>query len=119
MTLLDLLGRDTILRSMASTHGGEYAGPCPWCGGRDRFRVWPHADNPGYWCRQCGRKGDGIQYLRNRYGLSYSEACQRLRVLPTSGNRARPTRPAQTPPLPLPPSLMWQTQARTFTERCE
>lgn len=37
----------------------EYAGPCPWCGGEDRFRVWRDAQN--YACRRgpghCGREG--------------------------------------------------------------
>src|SRR5436305_15259018 len=53
MNLLDLVTRDTRLRRMASTHGGEYAGPCPFCGGRDRFRVWPNMAHPRYWCRVC------------------------------------------------------------------
>ena len=37
--LLSLAGRDTKLskRPIAVTGGGEYAGPCPLCGGRDRF----------------------------------------------------------------------------------
>ena len=45
--LLTLIGCDTALKKVASTKGGEYAGPCPFCGGRDRFRVWPNADQPG------------------------------------------------------------------------
>ena len=36
----------------------EHAGPCPWCGGRDRFRVWQKGN---YFCRpapgHCGRAG--------------------------------------------------------------
>jgi len=45
----------------------EWAGPCPWCGGKDRFHVWERSN---YWCRpgpgHCGRAGwldelDGIQ----------------------------------------------------------
>ncbi|NIQ88778.1 MAG: hypothetical protein GWN93_06720 [Deltaproteobacteria bacterium] len=36
----------------------EYQGPCPWCGGTDRFHVW---EKGNYWCRpgpgHCGRKG--------------------------------------------------------------
>ena len=36
----------------------EHAGPCPWCGGDDRFRVW---ETGNYWCRpglgHCGREG--------------------------------------------------------------
>src|SRR6059058_4170124 len=74
MNLLELLTRDTRLRRMASTHGGEYAGPCPFCGGRDRFRVWPNAPRPRYWCRGCGKHGDAIQYLRDHDGLSFREA---------------------------------------------
>jgi len=39
--------------------GDEYAGPCPFCGGEDRFRVW--RDKGNYWCRpgpgHCGREG--------------------------------------------------------------
>ncbi|MDI3341884.1 MAG: primase-helicase zinc-binding domain-containing protein [Sphaerobacter sp.] len=42
----------------------EYAGPCPWCGGRDRFRVWRGRDS-GYWCRRCGVAGDVIALVRN------------------------------------------------------
>jgi hypothetical protein len=36
----------------------EWAGPCPWCGGQDRFRMWERGN---YWCRpgpgHCGRAG--------------------------------------------------------------
>ena len=39
--------------------GEEYAGPCPFCGGADRFHVWADAGN--YFCRtgpgHCGRSG--------------------------------------------------------------
>jgi hypothetical protein len=30
-------------------------GPCPWCGGQDRFVVWVHEGN--YWCSHCKRSG--------------------------------------------------------------
>ena len=54
------------------TNNGEYAGACPWCGGKDRFRVWPETNN--YWCRKCDRKGDAIQYLRDKHNMSFEEA---------------------------------------------
>jgi DNA primase len=119
MNLLDVIGRDTPLKKVASTHGGEYAGPCPWWKGDDRFRVWPHADRPGYWCRQCNRNGDAIQYLRDRHEVTYREACAQL-GLPLD---ARPT-PLQSqaptpPPLAVPPHHDWQARARAFVERCE
>jgi len=56
---------------------GEYAGPCPECGGEDRFLVWPSdGDSGGFWCRQCGFSGDGIDYLREVEGRSFREACE-------------------------------------------
>lgn len=33
----------------------EYVGPCPYCGGTDRFHVWQ--DKGNFWCRQCEAKG--------------------------------------------------------------
>ena len=69
--LIDLIESDGIsLKKASSTNGGEYAGSCPWCGGKDRFRVW--ADR--YWCRQCDKKGDEIQYLRDRHGMTFQAA---------------------------------------------
>src|SRR6266487_4070432 len=70
---------------VASTHGGEWAGPCPWCRGTDRFRIWPNRDPHAivYWCRQCGKHGDVIQFLREKEGLSFGEACAKAGL---SGN---------------------------------
>lgn len=45
------------LKKVAAVDGGEYAGPCPFCGGKDRFRAWPEAEYPHYWCRHCGARG--------------------------------------------------------------
>jgi DNA primase len=119
MNLLELLSRDLTLRKVAGTRGGEYVGPCPWCGGRDRFRVWPYAEKPGYWCRQCGKKDDAIQYLRDREGLSYRETCKRTgRPLMESGLQ-RPTRSSYSPPLSSALAEAWQARARAFTEACE
>jgi DNA primase len=78
MTILDLLSEDGIqTRKRASTDGGEYASACPFCGGKDRFCSWPGKGNGGkWWCRGCGRKGDLIQYLMDRRGLSFRDACR-------------------------------------------
>ncbi|MCA0352026.1 MAG: toprim domain-containing protein [Chloroflexi bacterium] len=51
---LALVGQRTTLRKVAATNGGEWAGACPLCGGKDRFRVQPHGDSGGrWWCRGC------------------------------------------------------------------
>jgi DNA primase len=85
MNLLDLIANP--LRKVATTNGGEFSGPCPWCGGQDRFRVWPEEGPAGrYWCRQCGKMGDAIQFLRDFKGLSFQEACQELKQNLTSVN---------------------------------
>lgn len=69
------------LKKVADTGGGEYAGPCPWCGGEDRFRVFPNGRNRGtYFCRQCGKAGDAIQFLREFHMKSYEEACRLLEI---------------------------------------
>ena len=70
--LLSLIGAD--LRKVATTQGGEYAGPCPFCGGDDRFRVQPHHKNGGRWfCRGCGdgQWHDVIDFVQKRDGLDF------------------------------------------------
>lgn len=70
MSLVDLWPELTPKRSRS----GEYAGPCPFCGGEDRFLVWLESDR--YWCRRCQKKGDSIQFLRDYKGLSFHEAAR-------------------------------------------
>lgn len=58
----------------------EYAGPCPLCGGRDRFRCWGHPESR-YWCRGCGASGDVVQLLRQVDGLDFGGAVRELAVM--------------------------------------
>lgn len=57
----------------------EWAGPCPWCGGRDRFHIW---DRGNFWCRpaagHCGRSG-WLDELENGTALTKDEVLE-LRV---------------------------------------
>lgn len=70
----------TPLRKKAGTEGGEYCGPCPSCGGADRFIVQPnHPRGPRWMCRQCHTKwGDVIELVQWRDHCSFIEACARL-----------------------------------------
>lgn len=116
--LLSLIGHDTTLRRVAATNGGEYAGPCPFCGGRDRFRVWPEDGDRGrWWCRQCQRHGDAIDYLRARDNLTFREACERLGTSLPDRPAAPPARPAVTDVEP--PAAQWQAKARAFVTWCQ
>jgi len=68
--LIELLHEDN--HCLKRTDSDEYHGACPWCGGDDRFMIWESRNK--YYCRQCDRKGDAIQYLRDFRKLSYHEA---------------------------------------------
>lgn len=84
----------TGLKKVATTGGGEYAGPCPWCGGRDRFRVQPNHQGGGRWmCRQCSDKWqDAIAFVMRRDSLDFKSACAALGGgdLPTTNERRKP-----------------------------
>lgn len=48
-------------------------GPCPMCGGKDRFR-FDDKDGRGTWfCNQCGA-GDGIELVKKFQGVEFKEA---------------------------------------------
>jgi len=125
--LLALVSRDVPLKRKASTNGGEWEGPCPFCRtGHDRFLVWPnHPSGRGrYWCRICKRRGDAIQYVRERDGLSYAEACERLGV-EVAGAFGQ-SQGGQPQGLPRPcheplasPGREWQARGRAFVEECQ
>jgi DNA primase len=122
--LLALIERDTPLKKVSRGQGGQWSGPCPFCGGKDRFQVWPNSDRPHYWCRKCGKQGDAIQYLVDRDGLSFPEACKALKVdlEPLNGQRRPPPRPPRSDPGLLYPAEAefctpgWQAAAKAFTE---
>lgn len=121
INLLTLIGSDVVLKKKATTKGGEYAGPCPFCGGEDRFLVWPDADKPGWWCRGCHAGGDAIGYVMRRDGLGFREACEKLEIEMPKWNMRTMRRPE---PAPLykeaeVPSDAWQAAAWAFVAWCE
>jgi hypothetical protein len=87
LTVLDLAQEDIQFNRKASTRR-EKKGPCPGCGGTDRFSI--RQDDTGRWvfmCRGCWdpqeytpvkeRKrgwGDAIDYLRHFRKMSYQQA---------------------------------------------
>lgn len=104
------------MRRVASTNGGEYAGPCPFCGGKDRFRVQP-IDNR-WFCRQCGdgKWHDAIDFIMRRDGCTFSEATKKLNI-PMQVKfvaEAKKTDKQQKPP-----DQEWQAMAYEVIERCK
>lgn len=111
----------------------EWAGPCPDCGGRDRFLVWPDRPRGGaFLCRGCGAKGDGIQFLRQVYGMGYPDACRALSLTPRDSHASYPAKPTPrhtpgtarpvTVPMPKPaqlPPVPWMERAAAFLTDCQ
>ena len=90
VSILEILERhhgQGAFRRVASTNGGEWAGPCPLCGGEDRLRVWPtpHGQKPGAWCRQCGVSGDTLRWALLLSGEDPNERGATVRWLRENG----------------------------------
>ena len=63
--------RDFVDRFGLRKQGGEYVGPCPLCGGRDRFHVRQGRDGPAvFGCRQCIDEGQDLGGDRARSVLA-------------------------------------------------
>ena len=64
-SILTVLGMDE--RALSGKHG-----PCPMCGGRDRFRFDDKDGRGTYFCSGCGA-GDGVQLAMGITGLSFRD----------------------------------------------
>jgi DNA primase len=115
MSLLQLLNELNLSsKRVASTNGGEYHGPCPSCGGKDRFIIWEQQGR--YLCRQCSTRGDAIQFCRDFMGLDYRSACMKIGVeAKTSFSQKTQKYPQFQPPCASEPPLIWQKNAEEFT----
>lgn len=78
MNILESASAHGTYKRVSNAKGGEYQGPCPLCGGTDRFHVWPEQDagRGSYWCRGCNKGGDAIQYLITYEAMTFKTACQ-------------------------------------------
>lgn len=70
----ELLGQWLTERTLANRHG-----PCPMCGGKDRFR-FDNIEGMGTWiCSHCGA-GDGFHLLQNINDWSFAQALDYVKV---------------------------------------
>jgi hypothetical protein len=122
MNTYDLAIQEVKLKKASSSKGGEFHGPCPGCGGDDRFHVWPneYQEKGGYWCRACGKAGDNIQFLIDFKGMDFKAACQFLNINikeHTAETRRMPGIPDKPPFEPEQhqnPDQLWQEKAEKF-----
>lgn len=94
--LLNLIPGD--FKKVGGTGGGEFHGPCPMCGGKDRFIIQPNAENGGRWsCRQCTPEwGDAISFLMAYEGIEFLAAAERLNLI-LADRTQKPTAKPQPP----------------------
>lgn len=76
--------------------------PCPYCGGRDRYRYTDHQGSGAFICNQCTPEGgSGFDLLMLVYGFSFATAAREvaavLGMAKVSGSQYTP-RTAPTPP---------------------
>lgn len=81
--ILPQLGIDT--RFLQNKHG-----PCPHCGGKDRFRFDDRDGSGSYFCNQCG-PGTGLLLIRKVRGWDHRTACDEVDKIIGSGTPRRPT----------------------------
>lgn len=110
---------------VSATNGGEYASPCPYCQeGHDRFKSWPDKSNENgykggrFWCRRCENRGDAITLLCDLQGLTYKEACEKLRLDPGERSKQAQPRPKRVPLVAKDPSKKWIESATSFITYC-
>lgn len=134
INLLTLVQGDTRLKKVATTQGGEYHGPCPRCGGRDRFIIQLNRKGMGsrWSCRACSDKwGDAIAYIQWHDGVDFLTACEILGLTMETRHqpRVRLGVQRQAPAAPALASLAdndyialrdeeWQRCAWRFVEEC-
>ncbi len=89
--ILDLIQSDGLTTKKVS--GSEHHSPCPVCGGKDRFIIWPEKGETGRaWCRQCNLKVDGPGYLMTVHSMTFPEAAEAIGKTvryPARKNRSR------------------------------
>jgi putative DNA primase/helicase len=85
LEILPQLGIDA--RFLHNKHG-----PCPMCGGKDRFRFDDRDGSGSYYCNQCG-PGPGLVLLRKFHGWDHRTACNEVDKIIGTTASVRPAGP--------------------------
>lgn len=124
LTNVDDFKRTTRLTDLVpglKKSGQYHIGPCPFCGGKDRFNVKTTHDGIDLWvCRQCGdgKYHDVIDFIQRRDGRTFAEIVGNSAAMPRpSAPVATPT-PAAIPDLAEPPAEDWQIPALIAAAEC-
>ncbi len=75
-------------------------GPCPCCGGKNRYRFDDKDGSGSYFCNQCG-PGSGLMLLRKLRGWDHATACREVdTIIGSGGYVAKPENSRALEPYP-------------------
>ena len=80
-SILAVLGADE--KTLSGKHG-----PCPMCGGRDRFRFDDKEGRGTFFCSGCGA-GDGVQLAMAITGQTFKEVAQQIERIARPASRGQ------------------------------
>ncbi len=111
------LWRCTIYPALGIEVGQGKHGPCPHCGGKDRFRCDDLDGRGTFFCTQCGA-GDGFAMVQKVVGCDFPEALRLvagvLRLDPSTPPPSRQTPKRQRPD---PPALAFRFELAALDRR--
>lgn len=84
--LKKVLPLSLMVQGLSRESATSLAGPCRWCGGKDRFVY--REDSGKYHCRQCGSKGDILDFYINSGEGSIPELKNKYLFCTTAGAQA-------------------------------
>jgi ribosomal protein L37AE/L43A len=95
--------------------GAYYIGPCPICGGRDRFNI-KRAEADLWICRKCitdGKYHSAVDFVMQYHKLEYQEALKRMGLEAPRRplGQIRPRSPYTPAPVQVVPDPAWQEKA--------
>jgi hypothetical protein len=93
-------------------HGRYLAGPCPRCGGHDRFNV--HLKKQSWYCRRCDKGGGVIQLAMHTDGCDFWTAVATLNGTPSCSRPAPRSPPSPSPSAALNDNLRNMAEAMLF-----
>lgn len=70
-------------------------GPCPFCGGKDRYRFSDFRELGDWYCRKCGH-GDGFDFLERLNGWGFVDAAKEIEAI-IGEVQAKPKRKKKDP----------------------
>lgn len=117
--LLPVVELDTQVKKQ----GAWFIGPCPFCGGVDRFNL---THTPGGWrwfCRRCGggKYHTPIDYVMERNKTTFIEAIQQMTGAAIPAKAVLPTQAERVAEIGKDlhrPSKLWQERGRAFVDEC-